>query len=321
MISLAKIILYLFEGAAITVAIHLISKKRLHLAELFTLALTIGVTFMILDLFSPSIASGARQGAGFGLGWKQVGGTPRPGGYYGAQGSPCKSGTCKGNLTGGYAEPRGYNPAVNCQGSPLLKAMQPDVYEGMDDKVAIEYYQRYNPPYQRNSLPPPLDTHSIDQGAPRVLENEHFEGTAQPPQASESVGLPASSSQISKKMRENPFQTTVRSSQEIDQTGSYYGPEDPTSARGQTPEAPLLYNPQLPTYGYRAQLPQGWDQLEQPNINKAFNRFRNTVPNSMNCQVGPYGDQGQYNPNYRYGASPQSREKQVPPAQKKNRSF
>src|SRR5947208_16330681 len=101
MLSLAKIILYLLEGSAITIAIYLITKKQLQASELFTLSLSIGVTFMILDLFAPEIGAGARQGAGFGLGFKQVGGTPRPESYYGTNGRfQGNFGRCTGDRCG-----------------------------------------------------------------------------------------------------------------------------------------------------------------------------------------------------------------------------
>jgi hypothetical protein len=124
MISTGQLIKYLLEGLAITVAIYLITKKSLGYAELFTIALTISVTFMILDLFAPSVASGARQGAGFGLGFQQFGagqdaqglespesnqdgGANLPAEYYG--GNPqtqCSS------MSGGSADPQGVSQSV-----------------------------------------------------------------------------------------------------------------------------------------------------------------------------------------------------------------
>jgi len=342
MLSLAKIILYLFEGAAVTVAIYLITKKQLQAAELFTLALSIGVTFMILDLFAPSIAAGARQGAGFGLGWGQVGGTPNPRTYYSNDNRfEGKFGQCEG---GRCALPR------------------KNIVEGMDDPVAIEYYQRWNPPYHENHMPPPIDTTQYDQGAPRVLdydgmsrqgEEQPVEPTNEPapmtsqvynagqfeyePQLSQPVKKPKQinhivpqgmtgkqtegfsdyvaedypqqmndpnrmqiRSQISKKLRENPFNTTVRSSTEIDGQGVYYDKENIPEVVSEIYPDPLLYSPLKPEYGYRYQLPRGWDNLEQKGLYRAFNKFRNISPDSMDCQSGPFGKYGQYNANYHY---------------------
>lgn len=108
MFTIAGILIRLLEGLAITAAIYLIAKKSLDYREIFTLVLTISVTFMILDLFAPNVAIGARQGSGFGLGFSQVAGyTGMPRRYY--------------------------NPKTG------------KIIEGMDDRVALQYYGQYNP--------------------------------------------------------------------------------------------------------------------------------------------------------------------------------
>ena len=292
MLSLARIIIYLLEGFAITIAIFLITKKRLQTAELFTLALTIGVTFMVLDLFSPQIAAGARQGAGFGLGFKQVGG---------AQPSD---------------DPEGYPSGVSCSGGQCNLA----TIEGMDDPVAIQYYKQYNPLYEASNFPPPLNTYEMtrprapeyDQAQPQNQTNqmpESFSDYQTQPQQPQQPQAPKAQSQISKKLRQNPFETIVRSVSEIDTNGASYGPDGPyspdepdadASALREVQPSPLLYNPRLPTYGFRYQLPKGWDELEQKDLYKAFNKFRNTSPDSQDCQTTLTGDQAQYNANYQY---------------------
>jgi len=72
---------YLIEGAAVAVALFLISKgngkDKLSWQEIALVALTAAAVFAILDMFAPSISYAARQGAGFGLGANLVG-FPRP---------------------------------------------------------------------------------------------------------------------------------------------------------------------------------------------------------------------------------------------------
>lgn len=109
MFTLAGIIVRLLEGAAITGVIYLITKKALDMREIVTLMLTISATFMVLDLFAPAIGAGARQGSGFGLGFMQIAGD-------------------------GNTMPRQFYDPKSSR-----------VVEGMDDPVAMEYYNQYNP--------------------------------------------------------------------------------------------------------------------------------------------------------------------------------
>ena len=74
MLSIYGLILRLLEGIAIVVAIYLITKKQMNTKETLMLVITIAGTFLLLDLFSPGVASGARQGTGFGLGYQQLAG-------------------------------------------------------------------------------------------------------------------------------------------------------------------------------------------------------------------------------------------------------
>ena len=64
---------YLIEGFAVAVAAYYIPKKMLHFNEILAVAITAAFTFAILDIFSPSIATSARTGAGFGIGAGIVG--------------------------------------------------------------------------------------------------------------------------------------------------------------------------------------------------------------------------------------------------------
>lgn len=71
-----QFIKYLIEGVAVTGLSMYLSKNRLSLRELFLIGLTAAATFWLLDVFAPSVGSGTRQGAGFGLGARLVGFEP-----------------------------------------------------------------------------------------------------------------------------------------------------------------------------------------------------------------------------------------------------
>lgn len=68
-----NVLKYLLEGIAVAVAAKYIPSREIALNEVMMIAITAALTFFILDLFSPSIASGARMGAGFGVGANLVG--------------------------------------------------------------------------------------------------------------------------------------------------------------------------------------------------------------------------------------------------------
>jgi hypothetical protein len=72
-----RVIKYLVEGVMVAVAAFAIPKKKLDIEEIIVIALTAAMTFSILDVFVPSMASSARGGAGFGIGANLVG-FPRP---------------------------------------------------------------------------------------------------------------------------------------------------------------------------------------------------------------------------------------------------
>jgi hypothetical protein len=64
---------YFLEGLAVALAAFYIPKKKMTFTEVIMIAVTAGVTFLVLDLFAPTVGSGARLGAGLGIGFKQVG--------------------------------------------------------------------------------------------------------------------------------------------------------------------------------------------------------------------------------------------------------
>lgn len=69
MLDVNKLIKYLLEGAAVAFAAFYIPRRKADLQEITLIALTAAATFLVLDVFSPTVASGTRQGAGFGIGY------------------------------------------------------------------------------------------------------------------------------------------------------------------------------------------------------------------------------------------------------------
>jgi ABC-type Co2+ transport system permease subunit len=70
----ARIIKYVVEGLIVAIAAYFIPGKKLSLEEILTIGVIAAATFSVLDLFSPSIGSSARAGAGLGIGVNMVGG-------------------------------------------------------------------------------------------------------------------------------------------------------------------------------------------------------------------------------------------------------
>ncbi len=73
---LLKIVKYLLQGLAVSVAAYYIPNKKTDLQEVATIALTAATVFLVLDTLAPTIGQGARRGAGFGIGAAQVGFQP-----------------------------------------------------------------------------------------------------------------------------------------------------------------------------------------------------------------------------------------------------
>lgn len=71
-----RAIKYLIEGLVLAVVCLLVPRKALNVEEIVIIALTAAATFSILDVFIPSIAVSARNGAGLSLGAGIVGGFP-----------------------------------------------------------------------------------------------------------------------------------------------------------------------------------------------------------------------------------------------------
>lgn len=69
---------YLLEGIVIAVALLVIPQRKLPVQAVISVAVTAGLTFLVLDLAVPSVAENARMGAGLVVGLKMVGGGPMP---------------------------------------------------------------------------------------------------------------------------------------------------------------------------------------------------------------------------------------------------
>lgn len=69
-----RLLKYFVEGLIVSICAFALPGKKIHAGEVMILGLVAAATFSILDLFAPSIATSARQGAGFGIGSGVVGG-------------------------------------------------------------------------------------------------------------------------------------------------------------------------------------------------------------------------------------------------------
>ncbi len=76
MLTKDQIIKYILEGIAVSVASVYLTKKNHSIVDIVSLGLVASITFMVLDMFAPSVSLGARQGTGFGIGYNLVGGNP-----------------------------------------------------------------------------------------------------------------------------------------------------------------------------------------------------------------------------------------------------
>jgi hypothetical protein len=69
MLDVQSLIKYLLEGAAVAVAAYYIPRRTANPREIAMIALTAAAVFAVLDTFAPAVSGGARQGAGFGIGY------------------------------------------------------------------------------------------------------------------------------------------------------------------------------------------------------------------------------------------------------------
>ena len=69
MLDVQSLVKYLLEGLAVAAAAYYIPQKSADLREIGMIALTAAAVFAILDQYAPAVSVGARQGAGFGIGY------------------------------------------------------------------------------------------------------------------------------------------------------------------------------------------------------------------------------------------------------------
>lgn len=69
-----RAIKYIVEGIIVALAAYAIPKKSLNVEEVVIIALTAAATFSVLDVFIPSMGSGARSGTSFAIGTGLAGG-------------------------------------------------------------------------------------------------------------------------------------------------------------------------------------------------------------------------------------------------------
>lgn len=63
-----RVIKYLLESTAIAIAARYIPQHKLNMREIIMIAITGAVVFALLDMFSPTVSSATRTGAGLGIG-------------------------------------------------------------------------------------------------------------------------------------------------------------------------------------------------------------------------------------------------------------
>jgi hypothetical protein len=70
---LTRVIKYVVEGVAVALALVFIPRKSLPVDEILTVTIAAAAVFAVLDIFSPTMGTTARQGGGFGIGARLVG--------------------------------------------------------------------------------------------------------------------------------------------------------------------------------------------------------------------------------------------------------
>lgn len=65
---LARVLKYLVEGMAVALAAYYLPKKKMHIQEVITIAISAAAVFAILDMLAPKIAEATRTGMGIGIG-------------------------------------------------------------------------------------------------------------------------------------------------------------------------------------------------------------------------------------------------------------
>lgn len=71
-LTVKNLIIYLIEGLAVAIAAYVIPNRRTKLNEILVIASIASLSFFLLDVFSETIGTGSRLGAGLGIGYNLV---------------------------------------------------------------------------------------------------------------------------------------------------------------------------------------------------------------------------------------------------------
>jgi hypothetical protein len=74
-LTIKNLVLYIIEGLAVAIAAYVIPNRRTKMNEVAVIALIASLSFFVLDVFSESVGTGSRLGAGFGIGYNLVNAT------------------------------------------------------------------------------------------------------------------------------------------------------------------------------------------------------------------------------------------------------
>lgn len=132
-----NILKYMLEGLGIAFAAKYLLGKASTLRELLLITVSITLTFIVLDLFAPGVATGARQGVGFGTGLNLV--------QFGA-GSEIREGMDDPVAIDYYSH--GGHPRISEEGQPIMHLRENVAAENagkMDLYYSTEELQRSTP--------------------------------------------------------------------------------------------------------------------------------------------------------------------------------
>lgn len=123
-----NILKYLLEGLGIAVAAKYLLGKASSVRELMLITVSITLSFIILDMFAPAVATGARQGVGFGTGLNLV--------QFGAGHNEIREGMDDPVAIDYYTH--GGHPKISEEGQPIMHLRDSIVAEN-SDKMDLYY--------------------------------------------------------------------------------------------------------------------------------------------------------------------------------------
>jgi hypothetical protein len=153
MFDIGSLVKYLLEGLAVGIASFLIPAKKMVLTDIILVAVTAAAVFAVLDIFTPLVAAGSRQGTGFALGYQQLG----LGKELEVPESPMK----------GPARPQGPQ-------GPLMRHKAPSGYETQEEADLMPVGQEMDPMMRAPEVPEGSD------GPEEIAAPEGPEGPEEP---------------------------------------------------------------------------------------------------------------------------------------------